>query len=372
MGYRVKSLDEIKDSRLLYEKKVPAFGFILLLIVAAFMGGLGVWAYKTPKVSVIKAAGTISSAKKNYVMSPYTGEILGADYEEGKVVKEGDVLFKIKSTDLNLQLQQLQSNKELIEKRVELYKKYVQSLETETNMFSVSDELESPFYNKYESYVNQTEQVTVNEELLKGYGYSKEDIDKEYEKAESKKKQIYYTELNSANDSISELTSQVETINIQIESINSGIAEYEVKAPTSGVVHIMDKFTEGMVIQTGQKVASIATNEDDFEIIATVSEADATKIHKGDKVDIAINGLTSSVYGTISGKIISKDTDVSISQTNTGTVSYFKLKIKPDYDYVISKAGDKVDLTNGMGVETRIKYDKVTYLNYVLDAIGLI
>ena len=134
----------------------------------------------------------------------------------------------------------------------------------------------------------------------------------------------------------------------------------------------MDKFTEGMVIQTGQKVASIATNEDDFEIIATVSEADATKIHKGDKVDIAINGLTSSVYGTISGKIISKDTDVSISQTNTGTVSYFKLKIKPDYDYVISKAGDKVDLSNGMGVETRIKYDKVTYLDYVLDAIGLI
>ena len=372
MGYRVKYLDEIKDSRLLYEKKVPAFGFIIILIVTAFMIALGVWAYKTPKVSVVKATGTISSSKKNYVMSPYTGQILKADYEEGKVVKEGDVLFTIKSTDLELQLQQLTSNKELLEKKIELYKKYVQSLEAENNMFNSSDELESPFYNKYEAYINQTKQVTVNEDMLKAYGYSKDDIDKEYEKADDKVKQIYYTELNSANDSIAELTSQVETIDIQIQAINNGISEYEVKAPNSGVIHIMEKFTEGMIIQTGQKVASIATNEDDFEIIATVSEADATKINKGDKVDIAISGLTQSVYGTISGKIIAKDTDVSISQTNTGAISYFKLKIKPDYDYVISKAGDKVNLSNGMSVETRIRYDKVTYFNYVLDALGLV
>ena len=26
---------------------------------------------------------------------------------------------------------------------------------------------------------------------------------------------------------------------------------------------------------------------------------------------------------------------------------------------------------NGMGVETRIKYDKITYFNYALDALGL-
>ena len=55
MGYRVKTLDEIKDSRLLYEKKVPPFGFILISVVLIFMGILTYWAYKTPKVSVIKS-----------------------------------------------------------------------------------------------------------------------------------------------------------------------------------------------------------------------------------------------------------------------------------------------------------------------------
>jgi multidrug resistance efflux pump len=117
----------------------------------------------------------------------------------------------------------------------------------------------------------------------------------------------------------------------------------------------MEEYTEGMVIQTGAKVASIATNNDELEIVTTVSEADATKIKKGDKVDVAVSGLTQSVYGTISGEVVSKDTDVSVTSTASGSVAYFKLVVKPDYNYVISKAGDKVNLSNGMCVEARIQ-----------------
>ena len=44
--------------------------------------------------------------------------------------------------------------------------------------------------------------------------------------------------------------------------------------------------------------------------------------------------------------------------------------VKPDSDYLISKSGDKVTISNGMKVETRVKYDKVTYFQYVLESLG--
>lgn len=42
-----------------------------------------------------------------------------------------------------------------------------------------------------------------------------------------------------------------------------------------------------------------------------------------------------------------------------------------DQDYVLSREGDKVDVTNGMTAAARIQYDKVTYFNYVLEKLGI-
>ena len=62
------------------------------------------------------------------------------------------------------------------------------------------------------------------------------------------------------------------------------------------------------------------------------------------------------------------------SQSENGgeSNSYFKIEVKPDYTYLLSKTGDKVNLSNGMAVETRIQYDKVTYFNYVMEALGVL
>jgi len=371
MGYRVKTLDEVRDSRLLYEKKVPAFGYILILVVMAFMVLLGIWAYKTPKESVIKATGVVQSKEKNYVMSPYTGQILSVNYEEGKVVSEGDVLFTIKSTELDLQAKQLEEQKTLLNKNIVNYEKYIKSLEADNNLFNEREINESSFYNKFQAYKNQVEQITVNEDMLKAYGYSDEDIKKELEKKDKKIEQLYYTEVNGANDTIAQYKDQLATIDIQLGALNTGKEEYEVKTMKSGTVHVLEQYNQGMIIQTGAKVCSIASNTEDLEIVATVSETDAVKVKKGDSVELAIAGLTQSVYGTITGEVVEKDCDVSVNATANGNVAYFKLVIKPDYNYVVGKDGDKVNLSSGMSVESRIKYDEITYMYYALEALGI-
>ena len=46
------------------------------------------------------------------------------------------------------------------------------------------------------------------------------------------------------------------------------------------------------------------------------------------------------------------------------------MTITPDSTYVISNSGDKVDLSNGMSVTARVEYDKLTYFEYAMEALG--
>ena len=51
--------------------------------------------------------------------------------------------------------------------------------------------------------------------------------------------------------------------------------------------------------------------------------------------------------------------------------AYFKVKIKPEETYLADKRGEKVNLTVGMVTETRVKYEKITYMKYFLEQIGI-
>ena len=66
------------------------------------------------------------------------------------------------------------------------------------------------------------------------------------------------------------------------------------------------------------------------------------------------------------------DSNVTAQSNNDGsTTQAFKVLIAMDNNYVVSKSGDKVNVTNGMTAVARISYDKVTYFNYVLEKLGL-
>lgn len=97
---QVKTLNELKDSRLLYDKNVPGFTYIILIAVTALIISVVIWGILTPKIDIIKAPGTIQSINKNYVMVPYSGEIVNINIEEGTYAENGDVLLTIKSTEL--------------------------------------------------------------------------------------------------------------------------------------------------------------------------------------------------------------------------------------------------------------------------------
>ena len=147
------------------------------------------------------------------------------------------------------------------------------------------------------------------------------------------------------------------------DSLNTGANDYFIYAPTSGVIHMDSPYKEGMVLSAGSALATVASENDDLEIMAMVTVNDRPLLHVGDPCKIAITGLSEYSYGTLTGTVTSIDSDVTSS--NNG--SYYKMTIKPDATYVVSRSGDKVDLSNGMSVTARVEYDQVTYFEYAME-----
>ena len=121
MSIKAKSLDELKDSQIMFDKDLPPFGYMIVSIFFVLIVGVIIWSLFAHKAYMIKAQGVVTSSDSNYVMPAYSGEIQESFMEEGELVADGDVLFTVKSTDYDLQEEQLVNNKESYEKQLSQY-----------------------------------------------------------------------------------------------------------------------------------------------------------------------------------------------------------------------------------------------------------
>lgn len=371
MAKQTKKLEDLRDSTLLYDKNPPKFGYMIFWMLVILVVLAVIWSIKTPKTYIVAAAGTVESTNKNYIMSSYSGEITDMNMSEGMYVESGDALFTVYSADLDLQMNQLENQKSTYEEQISQYTKLVQSIQDDTNHFSASSSDDTLYYNQYEAYKSQVAEATVDTTMYASYGYTDEQIEAALSTNQSKISQIYYTAIQTAESSKAEAEQQLDAINGQLDALSTGEAAYTITANATGRIHMMADYKDGMVVEGGSAIASIASEQDEYEIQAKVGIADAARIHEGDSVKIAVSGLNQTVYGTITGTIGTIDSDVTVSTTENGS-DYFNITVQPDSTYVVSKNGDKVNFSNGMSVEARVQYDKVSYFNYMLEALGVL
>ncbi len=371
MRKHIKSLENLKDSQILFDRNPPLFGYLLILIFCFFLGLAIVWSIKTPKVYTIQAQGTVTNTNANYVMCTYTGEIEHCNMTEGMLVEAGDILFTVKSTDYDLQKEQLENNRIAYEKQIEQNEKLVQSIKDDTNYFDAANPNDELYYSSFEAYKSKIEQSTLDTSTYKAYGYSDEQIEAEIVKNQGKISEIYYSAIQSAESAIQEAKLQIASIDAQLSATTSGQEAYVVKATVSGRLHMLADYKSGMVVQATTTVATITPENAKRVIEAYVSTADMARMHEGDTVQIVIDGLSQTVYGTISGTVKQIDSNVTTQQGENGSATQvFRVLVDMDTDYMVSQAGDKVDIVNGMTAVARIQYDKVTYFNYVLEKLG--
>ena len=366
----IKNISELKDSRLLYEKDLPPFGYIIVSLIAILLISVIIWSIRTPKTYVIKSQGTIESTNKNYIMSAYTGEINYMNISEGSFVEKGDVLFTVKSTDLDLQEEQIIGQIDVYTENINQLRKLEQSIMDGKNYFDISKENDRQYYNQYEAYMSQIEQNDIDTSKYKSYGYSDAQIEAELAKNNAKISELYYSTLKTINENITQYENEIDKLKVQNDAIVNGQSEYQVIANTSGIVHMINDYKEGMVVQAASAIGSIANENDEYIVNAYLGINDRPRVSLGDDVNIEVVGLAQNTYGNLKGKLVSVDNDVSSSQD--GEQTFFKSKIEIETPYLISSKGNKVNISNGMSVEARIIYDELSYFDYFLESLGLL
>lgn len=367
------TLNELKDSAILYDKKLPSFGYILLILSGFLAFSLLVWSIKVTKPYICKGQGTTQSINKTYIMPTYTGEVTEISVEEGSYVNEGDLIARVKSTDISLQQEQISGQIEIYKEQKKQYEKLLKSIQDDTNYFDETSPADQSYYYQYENYKSQIAQNTLDTSTYQSYGYTDAQIQILIDQNQGKIDQIYYSALQSVADKITELNNNISNYENQLDALGNGEDAYCLYAATSGIVHMDNAYKKGMVVSAGSAIGSIANENDEYEIVAYITLNDRPLIHEGDSCTIAVSGLTQSIYGTLTGTVEKIESDVTTLNGGDGnSSSFFKIHVTPDNTYLVSKTGEKVNLSNGMSVETRVIYDEVTYFNYVMESLGVL
>ena len=368
MTTTIRDINELQDRRIMMEKKLPPFGYALILLTASLILFLVVWSTKNYRTYVSQSSGSVQAANKTYIMSSYSGSITELNIAEGSYVNEGDLIAHIKSTDLDMQQDSLQSQLDIYKKQKSQYEKLVKSIQDDKNYFSETDIDDQPYYYQYETYKSQVAQKAFDASPYQAAGYSDEQIKALMEQNQSEVEALYYSTLQSISASLTSVQSNIDNLQSQMDALNTGANDYYIYAPTSGVIHMDTPYKVGMVLSAGTPLATVASENSDLEVVAYVTLNDRPLLHVGDPCKIAITGLSEYSYGTLTGTVTSIDSDVTASSSG----SYYKMTITPDSTYVISNSGDKVDLSNGMSVTARVEYDKLTYFEYAMEALGVL
>ena len=338
MTTTIRDINELQDRRIMMEKKLPPFGYALILLTAALILFLVVWSTKNYRTYVSQSSGSVQAANKTYIMSSYSGSITELNIAEGSYVNEGDLIAHIKSTDLDMQQDSLQSQLDIYKKQKSQYEKLVKSIQDDKNYFSETDIDDQPYYYQYETYKSQVAQKAFDASPYQAAGYSDEQIKALMEQNQSEVEALYYSTLQSISASLTSVQSNIDNLQSQMDSLSTGANDYYIYAPTSGVIHMDTPYKVGMVLSAGTPLATVASENSDLEVVAFVTLSDRPLLHVGDPCKIAITGLSEYSYGTLTGTVTSIDSDVTASSSG----SYYKMTITPDSTYVISNSGDKV------------------------------
>ncbi|HBI7169129.1 TPA: HlyD family efflux transporter periplasmic adaptor subunit, partial [Clostridium perfringens] len=150
--FKIDNIENLSDSRQVMESKPNNLMFIFLYIIIALIVTFFIWAWFSEKEIVVKVNGIVRPDNEIKAISNIVqGEVESVKMKNGENVSKGEVLFKIKSTELEDKKNQLDQQIEYINTDNENLEKLNKSITDNTNYFENSDK-EKEYYYKFQSY----------------------------------------------------------------------------------------------------------------------------------------------------------------------------------------------------------------------------
>lgn len=148
------NMDEMSDSREVYESKPGRVGIIFLYTILTLCIAVIVWMIFGKIDEVVKSQGIVRpNGDISTVVNQIEGEIIKVNVKDGEYVKKGDCLYQIDCSTQETQKEYLEKQLEELSQKIHCMEVYQRSVKADKNLLSDSNsDMEEKYYIQFESY----------------------------------------------------------------------------------------------------------------------------------------------------------------------------------------------------------------------------
>jgi len=398
--------------------KIWLFSIILLII----------WASLAQIDEITKGTGKVIPYGQNQIIQNLEGGIVESILaQEGKIVKAGDIILKIKNEkSSSTSRTNIMKYNELMAKKLRLDAEAHSSkfIRLKTNNKQLKNQIELS-YQLYKS--NQLEALAKDESIVQQIEQRKQELKEAKANIHSLKKSLeYVTEeilmttpmvkqgikskvdflklkreangiqntieaarlslprlrfaieeyrskrieskqlfINNAKKEFNEVSAEIERLKTQQIAFSDQVSRTMVKSPVDGIVQKLFVNTIGGVIKPGADLVEIVPTDKRLYLEIQIKPSDIAFIHPGAEAQIKISAYDFSIHGGLTGKVVNISPDtVTDKKENT----FYIIHIETKKNYLGTKE-HPLKIIPGMTASADIVTGKKTLIEYILKPI---
>ncbi|WP_392564378.1 HlyD family type I secretion periplasmic adaptor subunit [Orbus wheelerorum] len=267
------------------------------------------------------------------------------DYNEKQV-------YKLNQQILDAQIDNYQVQKEMAENLLPIYEEQYQALESLYNKGMTSKDSLLEIKKKY---LEAKFTVSSADTKVKEMRANHQQIDGQVKSHVADKiREIEQEKIQKLN--------QNDILSVQQKQLEALLAQYELKAPVSGIVESLVYRDAGAAVEAPQEVLKIVPENEKIVAEVWVSNQDIGFLHKGQLVTVKIDTFDFTRYGWVEGKLLNISSD-AIEDKEMGLVYKAVIELGKSYLIVDNRM---VKLEPGMSVSAEIRTGQRTVLSYLL------
>jgi len=370
------------------ERPAHKAGTVIIVGIFTLLIAVIIWACCSKIDVVVTSTGSIQPVGNiNVVKSYSSGTVKSINAVEGQYVNQGDVLIELDTEALDIDVNQLNSQKMILDAQHEIYTMIKDSKDMSTEKITDYETELQPYIQaildsdtNYQNTLANLEKEKSNAELnhqiaqiqleeYKSYGSKRQREMQELvvqqnalamEQADIKindTKTQYSAQINSQ---LSQISSQLDEIEANLEKYRLSKESQNITAPVSGYVNSIAVNTLGETVTSAQDMVTIVPVNTPVEMVCYVKNMDIADIEMGMEAEIKLEAYSYNKYGTVKGTV-KHISPSSFSSEQMGSVYLVKIDITD-----IPKG---INLTSGLSGSVEIKTGKRTVMSYFLDPI---
>ena len=301
-------IENLEDGAVLNtdDQQVKLIGLGVIFITFVVFGG---WAYLAPLSSAALAPGVIVVKSNKKTVQHFEGGIIDKVLvKDGDIVKKGDILITLDSTQVKAKIEGL---KHLKASKLSLAASF------------------------------QEELADLKELLAEGY------VDK--------------NRIRDIERRYFQTVGEIEDLKSTLISLSDRSQRLNVIAPVAGVVMQMQLHTEGGVISPGEPVLEIVPQKEILIVEAQVSPNDIDRVYIGLLAEVRLSAFSRGKIPTLEGKLITLSADRLIDEGNRMPYYLTRVELTPESGRKL----EGVELLPGMPAEVLIKTGSRTLVEYL-------